>query len=289
MGISIHALNFLRNAKKKKLLGGTITIGRQGLHVTESMLKKYVSIDSTYKHQAYCEAVLIEYFGATNVESIDNSGYENATHIHNMNEPLPENLYGKFDTVIDGGTLEHIYNVPQALKSCSLLCKQGGQIIHILPANNSCGHGFWQFSPELFFSLYSKENGYVDTEVFLADLSDNSKWFQVKEPKNGKRVSVLSSTPLYVLVRTVLLRSDFSHTNVQQSDYVFEWEKTASSKPKQVEQPSRIKQIIENAPLAYKILLPIYLHYKTRLNDRNPGLKMVRVESFIKSCEIGNT
>ena len=41
-----------------------------------------------YKNQSYCEELLKEYFGANKVESGDNSAYEGATHIHNMNEPL---------------------------------------------------------------------------------------------------------------------------------------------------------------------------------------------------------
>jgi 2-polyprenyl-3-methyl-5-hydroxy-6-metoxy-1,4-benzoquinol methylase len=66
-----------------------------------------------------------------------------------MNKPLPKTLHNKYDTVIDSGTLEHIFKAPEALEYCLLLCKPGGQILHMLPSNNWCGHGFWQFSPEL--------------------------------------------------------------------------------------------------------------------------------------------
>ena len=45
------------------------------------------------------------------------------------------------------------------------LCKNGGTIIHSLPSNNNCGHGFWQFSPELFFSLYNEKNGFKNNEM----------------------------------------------------------------------------------------------------------------------------
>jgi hypothetical protein len=33
----------------------------------------------------------------------------------------------------------------------------GGEIIHVLPANNLCCHGFWQFWPELFFIALFRE------------------------------------------------------------------------------------------------------------------------------------
>jgi len=66
--------------------------------------------------------------------------------------------------------MEHVFNASQGLKNVTRLCAPGGQIIHSLPANNFCNHGFWQFSPELFFSLYSDKNGYSETEIFLADV-----------------------------------------------------------------------------------------------------------------------
>ncbi len=288
MGIDVHALNFLRHTRKKKLLGDTITIGRQWLHVSEPAVKELVRTKPHYRNHRYCEELLVEYFGATKVESVDNSDYEGATHIHNMNESIPKGLCQTFDTVIDAGCTEHVFNAPQALKNCSLFCKPGGQIIHILPANNFCGHGFWQFSPELFFSLYSATNGYAETEVFLADLWDTKRWFQVNQPRNGERVKVSSSTGLYVLVRTVLERADFSHSNVQQSDYVHEWEKKTSSESSTVAAPAAFKGKLREIPLVYKLLSPTYRLYlrskpfkTTKLNDRNPGLRAIRIETLV--------
>lgn len=233
----------------------------------------------------FCEDLLMEYFGATSVDSIDNSNYEKATIIHDMNAALPEHLHGKFDTVIDGGCLEHIYNIPQALKNCSQLVRRGGQIIHILPANNFCGHGFWQVSPELFFSLYSAKNGYSETEVFLADLADEERWFRVKRPENGLRVDVTNSTPVYVLARTVLDRSDFSHADVQQSDYRYEWENGPPPPPPRLKQ-RKFKQALLANPFTGFVLQPIYearLRAKStmNLNERNPGLQVVAVDSCV--------
>ena len=233
MGFNTHGINFLRYIKKYRNFDKTITIGRQELYLREPMVREVAFVD--YKNDQYCERFLMGYCNSNEVDSVDNSNFESASVIHDMNQPVPANLHAIYDTVIDSGCLEHIYNVHQALKNCSLLCKPGGQIIHILPANNFCGHGFWQFSPELFFSLYSNKNGYQDTEVFLADLSNTTKWFKVKTPENGRRANAYSCSELYVMVRTVLSRADFSHHNVQQSDYVFEWTKsivTTSHEPR---------------------------------------------------------
>ena len=251
MGIDIHGLNFLRYSTKGRSLEKTITIGRQGLHINDGALRKYLGLSPDYEIEKYCEQILCGYFGASSVDSIDYSDYEHASIIHDMNQPVPSPVHRKYDTVIDGGCLEHIYNVTQALKNCSLLCKQGGQIIHILPANNFCGHGFWQFSPELFFSLYSSDHGYKNTDVFLADVTNTTKWLKVERPQNGQRVNVTSSTPLYILVRTVLAEEHFSHVNVQQSDYVFEWcnkERAQSPNPIKQNLKQGLKELGEAIP-----------------------------------------
>jgi hypothetical protein len=105
------------------------------------------------------------------------------------------------------------------------LCKVGGQIIHILPANNFCGHGFWQISPELFFSLYSEKNGYEQTEIFIMDTINTNDIKKLNAPVDGNRILIDGQNPIYVAVRTVLSKENFSHLHVQQSDYVYLWSK----------------------------------------------------------------
>jgi SAM-dependent methyltransferase len=223
MGVDYVSLIFLQYAKKFGNFNKTITIGRQNLNINENRLSKLDPRLKKFKNDIYVDNLLKDYFSSSIVDSIDYSNYEGATIIHDMNKPLPDRLKNQYDTVIDSGTLEHIYNIPQALENCSLLCKPGGQIIHILPANNLCGHGFWQISPELFFSLYSEKNGYSNTEVFLAYVNENKYFYKVIRPKDGERVNIQSCQSMYVLVRTVLKDRGFSHNNIQQSDYIYLW------------------------------------------------------------------
>jgi hypothetical protein len=221
MGIDEHTLRFLQYSSKRARLGRVATLGRQELHVDERRLKELLRVRANYRHEKYTESLLMEYFGARCVESFDNSGFEGATHIVDMNEPLPRRFEG-YDTILDVGSLEHIYKAAQALVNISELGKAGAQIVHVLPANNYCGHGFWQISPELFFTLYSEPNGYRDTKVFLASRRDVRFWYEVKRPENGRRAVVRSSSPVLVLCRTTVGGS-FHHRAVQQSDYVSAW------------------------------------------------------------------
>ena len=224
------------------------------------------------------------------MDSIDASNYENASIIHDMNNPLPENLRQQYDTIIDAGTLEHIYNIPQALENCSLLCKPGGQIIHMLPANNFCGHGFWQVSPELFLSLYTNENGYRDTEVFLTYASPQREinWYRVKKPENGERINIYSSREVYVVVRTVLYEKKFSHRNVQQSDYLFMWNK--NSMKQKSKGNSKLRKLISRSEYLKKLIVPLYNFFyvrklSLRLSTYNPHLIKTNISSLLRNDE----
>jgi hypothetical protein len=228
MGIDYHALRFLQHAFKQGPFGAVATIGRQGLHVPPWRVRRALGLANMVDFGDYCEPLLLQHFGAEQVDSYDYSDYEGATFTADMNQPLTPTR--QYDTVIDAGSTEHVYNAPQALRNVSELTKVGGQILHILPANGFCGHGFWQFSPQLFFSLYSEGNGYGQTEVFVADLADERAWYQVKRPHGERRADVVTSKALHVLVRTRLLRP-FSHASVQQSDYAHEWARKSPGDP----------------------------------------------------------
>jgi hypothetical protein len=163
--------------------------------------------------------------GAETVESIDYSNYEQASIIHDLNLPIDENLKEKFSTVVDGGTLEHIFNYPVAIKNCMEMVKIGGHLILMTPANNYFGHGFYQFSPELFFSLLSEQNGFEDTQVFQQN--DSLQWFKIQNPKDIKcRVDepCAKNNPSLICVVSKKTKTTPVKLRVLQSDYELLWQ-----------------------------------------------------------------
>lgn len=229
MGIGVQELQFLANVSKKKQFGKTLTIGRQGVHIFPDQGNYFLGV-SNYEKTEYCEEMFTTYFGSTKVDSLDVSEYERATIIHDLNKPWEKEIH-QYDTIFDGGSLEHVYNVPEAFKTVSKLCKVGGTILHSLPLNNNCGHGFYQFSPELFYSLYSEKNGYTNTSVLIASTENPNDVFKVQPPSNGKRLDIQVFLykrnllrPMYALVATTLAKESFTHDTVQQSDYQYIWE-----------------------------------------------------------------
>lgn len=291
VGIDSLLLNFLLYTNKNGNFKRTITLGRQNIVYNRRDLKhlrRHLNpveyqclIKYGRKQKSYVDNLLRDYFGASIVDSIDKSEFEGATIISDLNNEISTELKAKYDTVIDGGTLEHIYNIPQALNNASSLCKPGGQIIHALPANNVCGHGFWQMSPELFFTLYSDKNGYQDTEVFLARPSDPNNFYKVIRPKKGKRINIYSNDEVYLYVRTVRKGTKFFHENVQQSDYVYLWDNKSHQ---ELETHSRFKDLIRKNDIIFKTALKIYdqpywsFH---RLSTRNSNLVKVNIDHLL--------
>jgi hypothetical protein len=141
---------------------------------------------------------LFKYFGADVVDSIDNSEYEHATIIRDLNLPVGDDLKNKYSCVWDGGTLEHIFNYPAALKNCMDMTAPGGYLILQTPANNFFGHGFYQLQPDIFFSVLCEQNGFTDTKVLAQDRW--KRWYEIVPPGVLKdRVEICLTKKPYIL------------------------------------------------------------------------------------------
>ena len=91
--------------------------------------------EDEFKDNEYSEP-LFKNLGASKIDSMDNSSYEGATVLHDLNLPVAEDMKNKYTVIFDGGTLEHIFNFPIAIKNCMQMLRLGGHIISFTPANN---------------------------------------------------------------------------------------------------------------------------------------------------------
>ncbi|MBC7992654.1 MAG: hypothetical protein H7Z15_05360, partial [Rhizobacter sp.] len=237
MGIDIHNLNLLAHAQDLGVsFERTLAIGRQALFIEPFELEAHrrlrglpvLNEPSLPSGQPrYFEPLMQQWLQVSVAESVDASAYENATHLHDMNLPWPSGAkqLGQYDTVLDFGCLEHVFNFPVAWRNCVDLCRVGGHIFHSLPANNLSGHGFYQFSPELFFNLYQAQNGFELRGLWFAMKGDRLHWWKVANPMEVKRrVNLCNSHEVYMLVIARKLREVGPLPAPQQSDYAqAEW------------------------------------------------------------------
>src|SRR6202158_2716900 len=104
------------------------------------------------------------------------SAYENATFQIDLNFPVVPDLHDRFDVIFDGGTMEHVFNVPAVLANIHAMLKVGGRVIHVAPSSNMIDHGFYSFSPILFCDYY-RANLYSLLSVNLFEfVSWASQW-----------------------------------------------------------------------------------------------------------------
>jgi hypothetical protein len=104
------------------------------------------------------------------------------------------------------------------------MVKPGGRFVAVTMPNNWCGHGFYQFSPELFFRAFGPDNGFSIVEMYFADVPGRRSHRILDPAAVGERVQLWSSHPVFLLVhaRREAVRDVFA-TAPQQSDYVSDW------------------------------------------------------------------
>jgi SAM-dependent methyltransferase len=242
MGLDINSVLFMLDARKRGVsLGEMLTIGRQHLNVYPAkmvhILRKHGLPWEGYREAAgkseFGEPCL-RAIGATHIYSIDASDFEGADFVHDLNKPLPRELANRFDTVFDGGTLEHVFNFPVAIRNCMEMLRVGGHFFMHTCANNLCGHGFYQFSPELFYRIFSEQNGFAVERVILHRIGPYNRWYEVPDPNSIRsRIELITFTPIQMMVQARKTKAvEVFASAPQQSDYTVLWQQTGTGPPK---------------------------------------------------------
>ena len=233
MGLDAPAVKFLCAAKSMGVdFSNTATIGRQSFFPDPLSLRKVFSVlgvsrdvEAFLRENPYGEA-FFSLLGARCVDSIDCSGYEEATILHDMNTSISDDLRGRFSLVHDGGTLEHVFNAVQGLQNCLKMVRVGGHFSMANVANNFMGHGFWQFSPDLIFRALSPANGFRIKCVLLNEAVAGGAWYLTADPAEVRsRVELRNSLPTYIMALAQRVsESEIFTIPPQQSDYSALWE-----------------------------------------------------------------
>jgi hypothetical protein len=233
-----------------------VMIGRQSLLLHPGELRAVRDLCpgalANYKWGEYADRFFAECLGVSQTNTLDYSSYEGADILHDLNQPVPAHLKGQFDAVVEGGSLEHIFNFPIAITNLMQMTKVGGSIFVSTISNNLCGHGFYQFSPELIFRIFTPENGFELGEVLAlearypgVELSPISSVFRVADPAEVRgRVGLTTKHPVLLCFKARRIREMtlFSITPMQ-SDYAAAW--ASNNQPAQ----ARMPQWIRNLPL----------------------------------------
>jgi len=195
MGLDLNGIDIVYKAIKHcKSKQKMLTLGRQGIYMSWEQFRTR----SEHGYSNYAEP-FFTYLGFDAIDSIDYSNFEGCTIVHDFNKPII--IPNKYDFIFDGGCTEHIFNIPQVFDNIIKLLNIGGVFCSVTVNNNFSGHGFYQFSPEVFIQMFQSDYGMELLELYLAEVdSDPSTWVNIKTSDYYRQEFKFNSTrPVYIL------------------------------------------------------------------------------------------
>lgn len=75
---------------------------------------------------------------------------------------------GTWDLVLDAGTIEHCFNIAQAIMNAAHAVGPGGRIFHTPPLS-MVNHGFYNICPTMLVDFYSQNGWEIETLLALRD------------------------------------------------------------------------------------------------------------------------
>jgi SAM-dependent methyltransferase len=191
MGISGHAMSgFIREAKFRPLRGTAYTLGRQTMACTPAEANilfaslavnpvggeaKPDQIDTVTKVSALSEDKPIrdvDFFkmlGLSEIKAIDVNDDEGAEIVLDLNIDVPSKLMGTCDFLIDGSTLDNVFDPITALRNSVKLLKPDGRLYLSNHGNYSPHHNGipYVILTPIWFYDYFCINGFRDCQVYV--------------------------------------------------------------------------------------------------------------------------
>jgi len=240
LGINAPCAALLARAKQAGVnFSDTLTIGRMGLAVPAAELTaiaRTLGLDTAICGDLVRDEFADRFFrlvlGAEDLRSIDYSPYQEASILHDLNQPVPTELHESCDVLYDGGAMEHVFDVRQVMANYMNMVRTGGHIFINVPANNLFGHGFYQFSTEFFFRVFEPRNGFavrdmlvIESPFISVEAGRHWRCFRSIDPAEaGARVRLVSNKPLMLFVQAERTECvvPFAQPPMQ-SDYQTRW------------------------------------------------------------------
>lgn len=161
----------LEEAKRRPFAGTVLQLGRSSVYFTQAELEGWarrhafelrpvpevtLSHDPRLARQGcLSDEAFFRQLGFDRVSACDVSDWEGADVLVDLNRPIPAELEGRFDAIVDPGTILQIFDLPRVLENLHRFLAPGGRIVHAaVPSNNHIDLGFYMVSPTLFADFY---------------------------------------------------------------------------------------------------------------------------------------
>ena len=223
---------------------------------------------------------LFSLLGSKTIVTSDISRYENPDIIIDLNKSVRRKLYNKFDNIIDSGTLEHIFNIPEALNNYKKMLKKNGNIIIVTTCSNLIDHGFYSFSPTLFFDFFSK-NGFEIRNCFLREHSPfsiehrSSKIYKYETV--GKEIPFISNKAVEVFIVAKKIYNKLNYISPIQGTYFsnYHWRNKNNKHKINTKIRSEYYVFFRNIFMKFISYLPFYFEKKLFIYIRGKNITRI--------------
>jgi len=206
----------LREHRFRPISGRLLSIGRQTVYLTprqaislvESELGNRLDVDprqlelgtstrAAKDHGLISDRAFYSLFSAAEYHCLNHSDYENADIVFNLcDASLPSELESSFDFIVDGGTLDNVFDPGAGVRNLARIARPRGRIHHhdrALRIHNA----YVAFALSWFHDYYSV-NEFEDCQAYLAQWDDNglrSRWHFYRYNPLRERDGVTGWTP----------------------------------------------------------------------------------------------
>jgi hypothetical protein len=141
--------------------------------------------------------------GIESLTIIDHSAYEGAELLVDLNYPVTAELEASFDFIIDGGTLDNVFNPAQAIINISRMLKPGGRIL----TYNLYSNHYTPYSmlPHQWYLDYFAINQFDYAQVYFGvhEFSREKAYYQVNLAKRASSRASIGNFPIVDAATTV--------------------------------------------------------------------------------------
>lgn len=174
----------LDEARRRPFEGRLLELGKMTVYVTATELEAWAGaqgvplaaagepelshVPALARQGCLSDRDLFRRLGCAEVESADVSDWEGADRILDLNDPVPQELHGRYEAVFEAGTIQHVFDQPRVFANVHALLAEGGRAIHgMAPSSNHVDHGFWMYSPTLFHDFYTANGWRIESFFFF--------------------------------------------------------------------------------------------------------------------------
>ncbi|WDP89745.1 MAG: hypothetical protein HUN04_08490 [Desulfobacter sp.] len=186
--------------------GRAATLGTQTLHISypeliKLMLKQGITFAPLSRETRYeffdlyekqssktvNANVFLFLMGFDSVINIDILAHTPKAYEYDLGNPVPEELWNRFDLILDGCTGHHVFDRLQLFKNINNMLAVGGRVVHTTMLD-PLGHVQGLLNLHAMMRFY-ESNGYGDIKAFVCDNLSRNTVYEIKGDLHNSRNS----------------------------------------------------------------------------------------------------